>query len=67
MHPVGARVKEIALMREYTGSRTRAFLPVRLAELHYAVRTKQSRGHYAKQPVTNPLGAQADGLCSTGR
>jgi len=27
-------------MREYTGSRTRAFLPVRLAELHSAVGTK---------------------------
>jgi len=64
MHLVSARVKEIAFMREYTGSRTRAFLPVRLAELHSAVRTKQSRGHYAKQRVTNLLGAQADGLCS---
>jgi hypothetical protein len=40
MHPVGARVKEIALMHEYTRSKTRAFLPVRLAELHSAVRTK---------------------------
>jgi hypothetical protein len=40
MHLVGARVKEIALMREYTGSRTRAFLPVPLGELHTAVRTK---------------------------
>ena len=27
-------------MREYIGSRTRAFLPVRLAEWHSAVRTK---------------------------
>jgi hypothetical protein len=27
-------------MREYTGSKTRAFLPVRLAELHSAVRKK---------------------------
>jgi hypothetical protein len=67
MHPVGARVKEIALMREYTGSKTQAFLPVRLAELHSAVRTKAIARALAKQRVTNPLGAQADGLCSTGR
>ena len=54
-------------MREYTGSRTRAFLPVRLADCTPLSGQKQSRGHYAKQRVTNPLGAQADGLCSTGR
>jgi hypothetical protein len=55
-------------MREYTGSRTWTFLPVGLAELHSAVRIKAiARALRAKQRVTNPLGAQADGLCSSGR
>jgi len=49
-------------MREYTGFRTRAFLPVRLAELHSAVlgRTRPLL-NYMRQRVANPLGAQTNG------
>jgi hypothetical protein len=54
-------------MREYTGSRTRAFLPVRLAELHSAVRTKAIARALRPAAGYKPAGAQADGLCSTGR
>jgi hypothetical protein len=61
MHPVGARVKEIALMREYTGSRTRAFVPVHLAELDSAVRLKviaralRQAADYKPNGVATPL------------
>src|SRR6266568_8896754 len=43
---------------------TQAFLPVRPAELHSAVSGKRVRANYVRQRVTNPLGAQAAGLCS---
>jgi hypothetical protein len=67
MHLVSARVKEIALIREYTGSRIPAFLPVRLGELHSAVRTKAIARTLRQAAGYNPLDAQADGLCFTGR
>jgi hypothetical protein len=40
MHLVGARVKEIARMRDIVVPRKQAFLSVDPAELHSAVRTK---------------------------
>ena len=58
-------MREHAISSRRAISGTRTFLPVRLAELHSAVRTKAiALTSYAKQRVTNPLGAQAYGLCS---
>ncbi len=51
-------------MREYTGSRTRAFLPVRLAQLHSAVRTKAIAPALRHAAGYKPAGRTGDGLCS---